>query len=835
MTQPRVCLDDSQIFELVNGDITVEDLLTVDDHIDSCSTCREIVLSVARARATPRKVGRYLVLDELGRGAFGVVYRAYDPELDRRVALKLVFAQITSEARAMAKLTHPNVVAIHDVGAYEDRTYIAMELVGGQTLRHWLMEAREPLAVRDVFAQAGEGLCAAHDAGLVHRDFKPANVLIGDDGRVRVTDFGLARDAMDPSDTAIAGTPAYMAPEVREGAAADALSDQYSFCVALYEGLCGERPRDAVRQSDSIPRWLYDPVKRGLSRDPAARFPSMRALLVALAADPREKRRRALVATLSVIIAAGLMFGLANQGQAPPVCNIEPIVLRATQRSQLAERFAGEAPTLADAALVSIEQGITKWSAEEHEARLESCLATRVRGEQSAPMLDRRASCFERQRLEVVAVMDALARADRVAIANTQEIMAALPDASRCSSGALSDVTPPSDQQRDALRDFDRLLVETRAQLALGQLQSARKLGSDAVAVAKKAGYDPARSQASLAHASALFASRELDAAEDAAFNALWAARRAHVARTVSAAWLLLASIAGDRGRYVVAERRCHHADAAISNPPKLLEANLRNTRGILLTGRGRYEEAQRELAYAHALRTDELGDKHVVVARSHTSLGNLYRAMGDYQLALEHHRLARAIDTELLGDAHPNQARHLHNIARVTLLNGDIDGAQDRYERALTMKRAFYGEGAEVGVTLNSLGLLHLVTGDLDAADESFRRATALLGDNRVAAAFASYNIGLLAARRGEGDAARSAYARASKLLHDTFGDDHPLHAKIASARSTLTAPTEEVAPKPPVTPRAVAPPPPVAPGPKLQPQPQPPDGAYVSEKAWN
>ena len=256
----------------------------------------------------------------------GIVYAAHDPQLDRRVALKLLHGahesvgrrRLEDEARAVARLAHPNVVVVFEVGEVDGLVFMAMELVAGGTLRSWLLaETRDAATILDAFWQAGEGLAAAHDAGLVHRDFKPTNVLI-DAGRPRVTDFGLAQDASSgttlsddglaaASETtvvartrtgALMGTPAYMSPEQFRGVATDARSDQFSFCIALVEGLVGERPfagrtvaevRAAVcagEMQDAVLRSLAPRIRRavlrGLSTDPAHRFPSIRDLLRAL-------------------------------------------------------------------------------------------------------------------------------------------------------------------------------------------------------------------------------------------------------------------------------------------------------------------------------------------------------------------------------------------------------------------------------------------------------------------------------------------------------------------------------------------------------------------------
>ncbi|MCX4241201.1 serine/threonine-protein kinase [Paraliomyxa miuraensis] len=310
-------------------------------------------------------IGKYEVLRRIGRGGMGTVYVAHDPELDRKVALKVLRADRTrgrermlQEARALAKLSHPNVVAVHEVGLHDDdRVFVAMEYVEGKTLRAWLEAGPARTALYDVFVQAARGLQAAHRAGLVHRDFKPENVLIGDDGRVRVVDFGVAKtsDSLDPevrSDGAagsaqaderthqasltltgqLLGTPAYMAPEQFMGASVDARTDVFAFCVALYEALAGRRPFDgddaasvsaavltgrphALGASD-VPSALATLIQQGLSREPAERPESLDALIRALEstralvpAPVRAPKRRAR-AIVAGAMAAGLGAGL---------------------------------------------------------------------------------------------------------------------------------------------------------------------------------------------------------------------------------------------------------------------------------------------------------------------------------------------------------------------------------------------------------------------------------------------------------------------------------------------------------------------------------------------
>jgi serine/threonine protein kinase len=304
------------------------------------------------------QVGRYKIEEPLGSGAMGAVYRAEDPELCRSLAIKVIRradvseamrARFIREARALARVNHPNVVTVHDVGEHEQQTFIAMEFVRGKTLREWLCAKKRPWPqVMQAYFAAGRGLAAAHAAGLVHRDFKPTNVVVADDGRIVVVDFGLARRSdefetpaeiddegtagpprqRDPLGVTVTrtgtrmGTPAYMSPEQLQGEPTDARSDQFSFCAALYEGLFGQRPFEGetveelavqvvdgrLRSPDScttIPARVFDVLRRGLSVDPHARFEAMDALLHALDRATRPRRSRFYAVAVALVALAG--------------------------------------------------------------------------------------------------------------------------------------------------------------------------------------------------------------------------------------------------------------------------------------------------------------------------------------------------------------------------------------------------------------------------------------------------------------------------------------------------------------------------------------------------
>jgi hypothetical protein len=338
----------------------------IDDPLAAADTEVAGGSKVGAAPSPGTRIGRFSVVGLLGQGGMGTVVAAHDPDLDRQVAIKLVSRgaadseeareRLLREARALAKLRHPNVVAVHEVGEHEGQVYLAMERVEGGTLRRALREIEGAASaswrpILELFVAAGRGLAAAHESGMVHRDFKPENVLVDHDGRVLVVDFGLvgssgelARLSGGEGDAVherltrhdvVIGTPAYMAPEQHLGMPVDARADQFAFCVALYEALYGAlpfegdtrkryvgamtrgelRPLPAERR---LPRWLHDALARGLSADPAARFPSMEALLAELGADPHRlfrfgRRERLLgIGGGALVVAAwgGAMFGL---------------------------------------------------------------------------------------------------------------------------------------------------------------------------------------------------------------------------------------------------------------------------------------------------------------------------------------------------------------------------------------------------------------------------------------------------------------------------------------------------------------------------------------------
>lgn len=367
------CPDEARLLEAASGSLDAE----LEAHLDACAACRLVLAAVVTDGQPParRTVDRYEIESIVGAGGMGVVYAARDPRLHRRVAVKLLkgarLERLQREGRVMAQLAHPNVVSVFDTGEAGGRVFVAMELCEGGTLRGWLSSPRPEREVLRVLRQAGEGLAAAHDAGIVHRDFKPENVLLGADGRARVSDFGLAH-VVAPEAAALrggavtgpAGTLAYMAPEQLEGRPVDARADQYAFCVTLYEALSGHRPETPPRPLDSA---AWPALRRGLSAQPSQRFPSMRALLEAL--EPPPARRRwpwALAGGLALLLAAVLAWPAAQPWEevavALPVqasAPVKPAPVVAAQEDTLSAE-ARELPLPAAGTRITLAPGVSR-------------------------------------------------------------------------------------------------------------------------------------------------------------------------------------------------------------------------------------------------------------------------------------------------------------------------------------------------------------------------------------------------------------------------------------------------------------------------------------------
>jgi hypothetical protein len=452
------------------------------------------------------KLGRYHLLERAGAGGMGVVYAAWDPELDRRVAIKIMhFAagakreRALVEGQALAKLSHPNVVAVHDVGVFEEQLYLVMEWIRGTSLRAYV-GGRATKEIVAAYRAAGEGLRAAHAAGLVHRDFKPDNVMVADDGRVRVLDFGLALAERD-APAAAAGTPRYMPPEQERGDALTAAADQYAFCVSLRESL-----------GDAPPAWLTAIVDRGASHDPAARFASMEELLRALAHDPATVwQRRAFVGGAIAMTGIAFAIGLSRGGDETEHCTGAPDELARSWSPAHHDRVVAHLRELgkygsAEADRIAAQLGAygKQWSI----AHRAACIA-HERGDIAPNIYERGLGCLARARIALETVGAVLGRVTVERLPDAIVASRDLPNIDRCvEDTAASPVAPP---EPAIAREVDAAFADlARANvLVLAGDPTATDIARPVAAAADRLRYAPLRARAQLVLGSALALDRK--------------------------------------------------------------------------------------------------------------------------------------------------------------------------------------------------------------------------------------------------------------------------------------------------------------------------------------
>jgi tetratricopeptide (TPR) repeat protein len=529
-------LSDELVARAAHGTLSEDESERTGRHAASCLTCRRRIERAREATTRPEgtfaptigsspgdplaglsRVGRYFILNRLGSGGMGAVYSAYDPELDRRVAIKVLDlrpsdwadasegrvklfreaqARLLREAQAMAQLAHPNVIAVHDMGTVGEGVFFAMERVEGGTLRDWLHSPRGWREVLALFLQAGRGLVAAHAAGIIHRDFKPENVLVGIDGRVRVTDFGVARALSAPpegqlptgprslsaeltSSGQVVGTPGYLAPEQLDGAATDR-SDQFSFAVTMFEALTGKRPftleqayaRDltdavpAFPPGSKVPGHLREAILRGLEKDAGRRFASMEAFLAALERDPRARRLRLFAAAVALgVVAAVGGRSLVIQARHQRACDeLATSATRAWQRARprVAAAFPRSGRPHAADALRLVGAALDDFARAWGTARGAVC---REKVELPPSSRALAAACLDQAAQSMNAATELLAGGDPAVVQRATEMVGAIPAVADCldAEALRTAPEPPSDS-------VAALVASTRVRLIHAQL-----------------------------------------------------------------------------------------------------------------------------------------------------------------------------------------------------------------------------------------------------------------------------------------------------------------------------------------------------------------------------
>jgi serine/threonine-protein kinase len=780
------------------------------------------------------RIGRYVVLARIGKGGMGTVYRAEDVDLGRAVALKRLHAtasadsraRLVREARTAAQLQHPNVLTVHEVAEHEGMPFLAMELVDGVTLTEWLKQS--PRTWREIvgmLAQSGRGLAAAHDRGLVHRDFKPDNVLVDRSGRARVADFGLARAGNDHSDDAgaqpgvrderlarltetgaLAGTPAYMAPELVAGEPPDARCDQYAFAVTLHEALHGQHPfagttaeslwlemaAERVRSSTrKIPSQLERDVRRGLAADPAKRWPSVAAFVDAITPAVGWSRRRKLaVAGGGVLAAAALaVTGVILGGGS----NQQPCdqVVRAYRINVPHEDLVRAVADPAD--LARVDAQIAGFEREAKAQLVDSCMDTRA-GRQTPQLAEKRAACIERARSRMWTVLDRIRETARSGAA-LASALDDVPDLPRCTD--LAWVSRPTGPVLSA--------ADQQTQI---------------------------RAEGQLAHAAELRDKGDLTGADEAldAIDKIADGISDHALTTRT--WLLRTELARDRGDVATAQTNATQAlaEAALSgddrlslaaqvamlssmasNNPRGVDAlaalkdkgdsldaaTLRVAYGDALMTRGKFAEGEAEYRAAIAIREKLLPPAHLDRALATQRLGAaliVQKRPADARPLLE--QAGAAIEKAL-----PPLRREAIDGVRYLAMVEDEEG---NLPRALELRREVFARRskvlgaahplaldarADVASTLSDLGDFENAVTELQAVVEA---QLAAMGERSVNLADTRVSLSNALVSSGRFDEADAVLAQALPVLRRAKGADSPytLVGEFSQVRSWLERP---------------------------------------------
>ncbi len=783
-------------------------------------------------------VGRHVVVGRLGVGGMGVVYAAHDPELDRKIALKLVLpgagsdsagrTRLLREAQALARLSHPNVVAVHDVGTHGERVWIAMEFVAGHTLNEWarLRPRRWPEVLR-VLLHAARGVAAAHAAGLVHRDLKPDNLMIGDDDRVRVMDFGLAHGRLNApihaaSDThgepvlgqqltragAVQGTPAYMAPEQWEGAEVTAAADQFAWSVTAWELLHGERPfagdslaaiAAAVCAGDRrppppgrrVPAWLRRIVERGLARQPSQRWPDMNALVTALERGRTAASvRKGMAVGLGVValVAGGIGYQRWEAAQELAACADAGAALgelwsagpRERLHAALLASGVANAAGTAERVLPWIDRHAEAWRA----ARSATCRAD-LEGRQNVDTGERARWCLEDRRVELGELLRTLEQPGPMVVQAAVPAAAGLRDPASCLDETSLRRQPaiPADAQA-AVREVQAELSQAVARTLAGDHDGALARVTEARLRADALGWPPLIAAARLREGALAVTTGDYAAAEEALRAAYFTAARADAWESAADAANALVLTVGYRlARHVEGRAWADHAALAIEragDPGQLREAERIDHLGIIDLGTGDLAPAREQLERALILRRETLGEDHPVVATTLNRLGAVRTSLGDYAGARRFFEQSRAIRERVLGPEHPQIAAALNNIASSHMSVGEPAEALPLFARALEIEeRALGPDHPNVALDLHNLASANDLIGRSDEALRLYERALAIqervLGPEHPLVATTLESLALVKSRLVDLATARPLLMRSLAIREQVLGPEHP------------------------------------------------------------
>jgi tetratricopeptide (TPR) repeat protein/predicted Ser/Thr protein kinase len=798
-------------------------------------------------------VGRYVVLSRLGSGGMGIVYAAYDPELDRKIALKLLRSDVSAsesasatsararllrEAQALAKLAHPNIVAVHDVGEHDGSVWLAMEYVDGTTLGGWLKQReRSWREVVEVMSAAARGLAAAHAAGLVHRDFKPDNVMVATDGRVRVMDLGLARsvekhggdtsrdssrDWETPTSAAnlpllavpltqvgaVLGTPRYMSPEQLGGSEVDARTDVFSWCVSLWEALYGERPfagktlaelaanvlegkMQPPPRARRVPAWLRRVALRGLAVDPERRFSSMEALLAAMARGRRQASAVKWAAAVgAVAVLAGGVEGQRRYElqQRTQACVADGAAIEASWNDEVRGRVrdgllmthVSYAQTTADRVMPYFDAQAEAWK----EARTEACLDTRVRGRWDDAMLDKSLWCLDERRMALEALAVELGRADETVVRKALTAASQLEPVKACRDERLLDRRPAPPEDREAVQTLRRTLSRAEALGFAGRYEEGLELVRTTLTATDSLESSQLRAHARRIEASLLEKAASYVEAEQAGVDAYVEALQVEAWDVAAAAAVDLVSIVGYRqARHAEGRVWARQAEAVVmlaGDAESLREASRLSSLAVVQWASGAYSEAKTLNERALAIRMNALGSGHPSVASSLNNLAIVLYSTGAYAEAKTAYERSLAIYEVTLGPEHPEFVNTLNNLAVVHEATGAYAQAKTLHERVLGIRENALGpDHIDVAASLNNLANLHQLTGEYARAKALHERALAIKekarGSDHPDVAISLHNLATVHWAMKDYGEAKTNYERALAIRENAYGPEHP------------------------------------------------------------
>ncbi len=801
-------------------------------------------------------VGRYMILSAIGRGGMGVVYKAYDPELDRRVALKLLRVKSDSEtagtrardrllreAQALARLSHPNVVSAFDVGTVGEEVFVAMELVEGRSLRKWLNEIQPSLKQKlKVMIAAGRGIAAAHQAGLIHRDIKPDNILVGDDGRVRVLDFGLARvantaaavasatasppvDAESPESSemstsgawlnksmtlagAVMGTPGYMAPEQYLGADLDEQSDQYSFCITLYEVLFEQKPyrarsfqemkkkitTEAVRPPAQVPvpKQLRHIVMRGLSLLKDDRYANMDSLLADLSRDPQARKKRIIMAVAALLI---LTFGFgaaaAISARKQRLCQGASAqsakVWNQKQEQALEKSFVASGRHYAKDTSRRVQSLIAQQASAWVKMRTEACEATHLSGAQSEHMLDLRMQCLEQRLAELQAQIELFANhADGEMVDRAVQAMSALRRIDTCADteSLTAKVPLPADPKaRERIESLRKRFIAANALMLAGKYKEALVKASQIAGAARALDFAPLSAESEfLAGTLQGFVGQKTKAEESLRQAAYFGGRARNDALMIQATIAMMELVGGKQARFSEAQVLAAVGQAQlerVKNRPEI-HSLFENALGMTAYGKGKYELAKTH--YQSAVRLIEKldGDHSLLLNRELRSLGNTLSELGQLEKAQAiYRRILQNQETEL-GSDHPDVGLTLNSLGMLLVDKEKYQKALLSFERARLIWRKVYGKESEnLAFVTGNMALANSRLGKTKLAQKMFLEAIAMLknvsGPQHLSLGRYYNSLGIISHQQKDIEKSLDYFQQANDIREKILGPDHP------------------------------------------------------------